>query len=414
MNLLLPAVMLLSLSALLYTWMLFPFLLRIMTGARQQDSSTVLPLCPDIPLIVLIAAYNEEKNIAARVRNLLDIDYPTADWHVLIGTDGCTDQTAALVKESVGTSSHIRMIEFGNNRGKASVLKDLVHTALSETDASRPPLLIFSDANTVFHKDALKHLVQHFADPHVGGVCGRLVFQGGGQEEYTYWDFETRLKQAESVLDSCLGANGAIYAIRSECFWNELPPNTIVDDFVIGMKVREYGYRMQFEAFALAYEEMPGIKAEWNRRVRIGSGDYQALLLCRRCLSFHYGRFAWCFWSHKVMRWFSPHLALIMISAAVSSIIAGAFVPLTQPTRLLSLVIIYGAVLLCATAAAGRLWRSCGEGSTNRIYAVCLGADHFLTMQAALFCGFIRFCRGGLDGHWTRTPRQETPHEPIQ
>ena len=100
----------------------------------------------------------------------------------------------------------------------------------------------------MFRPDALRQLARHFDDATIGGVCGRLVFVKPGEQnpdaEGSYWSFETKLKLLESALGSCLGANGAIYAIRPALWWNELPSNTIVDDFVIGMKVREYGARL--------------------------------------------------------------------------------------------------------------------------------------------------------------------------
>src|SRR6185503_6079299 len=113
---------------------------------------------------------------------------------------------------------------------------------------------------------------------------------GGKTDESVYWKFETWLKTRESELDSCLGANGAIYAIRARLFWASIPPNTIIDDFVIGMKVREQGYRMLYEPRAIALEELPPeVAHEWKRRVRIGAGDYQAIRLCRACLSPSFG-----------------------------------------------------------------------------------------------------------------------------
>ena len=278
-------------------------------------------------------------------------------------------------------------------------------------------LLAFTDANSMFRSGALGALLRHFADPDVGGVCGRLQLvspthpcddAGTLSDKHThtpayaspegyYWNWENWLKQKESDVDSCLGANGAIYAIRRELFWSEIPDSTIVDDFVLGMKVRESGRRMIYEPGAVAEEDIPMVSDEWDRRVRIGAGDYQALWLCRRCLVPRYGWFAWMFASHKAFRWFTPQILVLLFAAswllAWSDTGGVPGIPRTLPLAGLSLVVAAGAV---GAVASKFRWRAL------RLFVLC---DHFLTMQAALFVGFIRFCRGGLSGSWRRTPR---------
>ena len=198
--------------------------------------------------------------------------------------------------------------------------------------------------------------------------------------ESSYWRWETGLKIRESALDSCLGANGAIYAIRRETFWREIPDNTIVDDFVIGMKVREQGRRLLYEPEAVAYEELPPGGAEWRRRVRIGAGDFQALLLCRACLLPHFRWFAWCFWSHKVLRWFTPHITVALL-------LLSAFAGWRGNVNAIVLAAPAGVALLALSAVVSRR------------------ARHLIAMQCALFAGFAVFCRGHLRGTWERTPR---------
>ena len=329
-------------------------------------------------------------------------------------------------------------------------------------------LLAFTDANTFFAPDALRNLVVPFADPEVGGVCGKLVFEKsevrsqksdcggmpgekeiierhdsdppprrvagissrsaglntrniefsslsqssstsvvkssppGGTDEPVYWSLETNLKAAESSWDSCLGANGAIYAMRPELFWDEIPDNTIIDDFVLGMKVREQGFRMVFEPSAVATEDLPAtVPDEWRRRVRIGAGAFQAMTLCRACLSPRYGRFALIFWSHKVLRWFTPHLAVVggvllgcyvvmLLSNGTKGFLSSTTEQLNNPTTLSILV---GVLLLVLLIPPGR--------KALKLLA------YFITMQAALFVGFLKYCKGGLKGTWERTERPD-------
>ena len=303
-----------------------------------------------------------------------------------------------------------------------------------------PPILVFTDANTHFRPDALRQLVSHFEDPDVGGVCGRLIFKPPNtptlqhsnipippSPEGSYWDWETKLKVAESALDSCIGANGAIYAMRAELFWREIPNNTLIDDFVFGVKVREQGFRMVYEPNAVAEEDLPDVADEWTRRVRIGAGAYQALSLCRRALlplplespSPHESpnhritesslSFPWMFWSHKVLRWFTPHMLLALLILSISSTLSSALHCAqfsNTPTLQHSITPLLQSLPLLFFLAGGiaRLLRNTNWANLSLLRPLRL-LDHFLTMQAALFAGFLRYCRGGLKGQWTRTPR---------
>lgn len=209
------------------------------------------------------------------------------------------------------------------------------------------------------------------------------------------------MKQWESELDSCLGANGAMYATRRELFWSELPVNTIVDDFVIGMKVREQGYRMVYDPEALAAEDLPQQRDEWRRRVRIGIGDYQALMLCRRCLRPLPRRvastllFPWFFWSHKILRWFTPHLLLLLLVVALTA--WGR-----QITGVAVWMPIYAAILCGYAVALAGILLARTLPTPPRLLAAL---DHFATMQCALLTGFTRFLCGRNQGPWARTPR---------
>jgi cellulose synthase/poly-beta-1,6-N-acetylglucosamine synthase-like glycosyltransferase len=345
-------------------------------------------------ITILVSAHNEEKHIGARIRNLIELDYPEEKITVRIGVDGSSDRTADIARQWASKCFGVQVYEIAEQRGKIAMLKNLV--AQSEED-----ILILSDANTVFKPDALQKLVSHFEDPHIGCVCGRLQLLGEG-EESVYWRMETRIKMMESSLDSCLGANGAIYAIRRGFFWSNIPDNTIVDDFIIGMKVREQGLRVIYEPDAIGQENLPSSTHEWARRERIGTGDYQALNLCKTCLLPKFGKFAWMFWSHKVFRWFTPHILLMLFVFSFTSLAICLMRGSVHTLYFLSPALL-ATLLLCALV--GRFLRNVQPAKKTFLAPLRL-CDHFLTMQAALFAGFLRFCRGDLQGHWKRTSRE--------
>ncbi len=411
-------------AVLAYTWILYPWILKIVSGRirRAKGDEKGRDVSRPVKVSILIAAYNEEGNIGFCLEKLLEaigrmvLPGGIRGCDVIVGVDGPGDRTAEIARGFMEKHTNVFVHDFPERRGKVAVLKDLVRLsdcAKKEDMEGTVSVLVFADANTIFRADALMKLLERFHDSGVGGVCGRLVLRNadgsGGQPELdssaaegVYWKWETELKEMESEVDSCLGANGAIYAIRRELFWRDIPDNTIVDDFVMGMKVRENGGRMVYAPDAVAMEETPALHDEWRRRVRIGSGDFQALGFCRQCLMPRYGWFAWMFWSHKVLRWVTPHILLVM---AVASLVrwfteASGHYGFARHFFIIDMInhLVFMGVIICALCVlAGRLFR---------VRSGLLGnVDHFITMQAALFVGFLRFCRGNLKGYWHRTPR---------
>ncbi|HSN71991.1 MAG TPA: glycosyltransferase family 2 protein, partial [Steroidobacteraceae bacterium] len=282
-----------------YTYAIYPVLMLLMGQRRSsegavQDATVADRDWPDVD--VVIAAYNEESHIVERLTNLLDQHYPAHRLRVLVGSDGSSDATVELAR-SVG-SDRVFVQAFGR-RGKASVLNDLVARATA-------PIIVLSDANTAFDRDAIRWLVRAFDDPAVGAVVGelRLLAADGDNRDSTYWNVERRLKEAESRIGGLLGANGAIYALRRELY-EPLPPDTIVDDFVVGMRIAAAGHRVVYEPRAFAIEDTPsGMDSEFRRRIRIGTGNYQAFFRYPQFLT----RTSWgtrfTYLSHKVLRWF--------------------------------------------------------------------------------------------------------------
>lgn len=303
----------LAVTLLAYTYLVYPLAVGAFGRfSRAPAPPPALPSGAALPTVaVVIAACNEERHIEARVRNLLALDYPADRLAIYVGSDGSTDDTVARAARHAST--RIRVFAFPERRGKASVLNELLGEVREE-------IVVFTDANTEFRADAVRILVRNFADPTVGAVSGQLRLQAAGagdRPETSYWRLETALKRGESRLGGLLGANGAIYAIRRELY-RALPPDTIVDDFTVVMNVAVQGPQAIFEPGALAFEEVPpGVDAAFHRRVRIGIGNYQAFF--RHPQYWSRGRWnrRFTYVSHKVLRWFSPHL---LIAALVASL----------------------------------------------------------------------------------------------
>ncbi len=366
-----------SAGVIVYSYAIYPLLLALVPVRRREE----LPEPAEWPFVsVLISVYNEEKHITERIENLLALDYPSDKLEILIGSDGSTDRTNELVRQFKDPRVHLH--EYEERSGKPGVLNRLI-------PQTRGELLAFSDANAMFAPDALKKLARHFRDARIGGVCGRLLFHEEKSEtdEGPYWKLETYLKTRESAIDSCLGANGAIYAIRKSC-WPGIPDNTFVDDFVIGMRVREQGVRVVYDREAVATEELPqSVGHEMTRRIRIGAGDFQALFLCWRSLLPWRGFYSLAFWSHKVLRWLSP---FFMVAALISNL---ALLPHPLFTVLLALQLAFYGLAIVGGLRRGRKigWFS--------------APHYFVTINLALLLGFFRFITGTQQAAWKRTAR---------
>ena len=202
------------LSAFLLAWaqaLYGPFLalLRRLRGA--DDSPPAATGRPHVSLIV--AAYDEEAVIAAKVANALALDWPRDRLELIVAVDGGAepgaDRTAELAR-AAGADQVLELPRGGKVRAQDAGVR-----------AARGELLAFGDANATWERDALERLAARFADPRVGYACGRVRFvseAGGTNQEGAYWRYELWLRAQESALASVTAGNGAIYAVRREAY----------------------------------------------------------------------------------------------------------------------------------------------------------------------------------------------------
>ena len=333
---------------------------------------------------VIIAAFNERAHIAARMANLLALDYPQDRLRVLVGSDGSTDGTADILRELRDPRVDAQI--FPVNRGKASVLNDLV----ARSDAQ---ILVFSDANTVFDPQAVRRLVAHFRRDEVGAVTGELRLKGaaGDNQDSLYWRYEQMLKMFEARIGALLGANGAIYAIRRE-LWTPLPPDTICDDFCIAMDIAAQRRSVIYEPQAWAEEDTPPeIADEYRRRVRIGIGNFQALFRNPRYLGHTSAATAFAYVSHKVLRWTAPHW---LILGLLASVVLAVWSPFWRGFTGLQLAVYLGAAILYRRSADG-----------HRISRGLSPLVFLLALNWAFLVASLRYATGSYQASWRRTQR---------
>ena len=385
---------LLCIGAVVYSYVLYPVVLTVVASVVQllRDVRFVFKKQErrvrgdaELPAVaVVISAFNEERHIQRRIDNLLALDYPPHLLRAYVGSDGSRDATGAIL--SACQDARIAAFVFVQNRGKANVLNDLV-------DRTTEPIVAFSDANTFFERGALRKLVAHFSDARVGGVSGELRLLGGAgdNQDSLYWRLEQFLKFFEARIGGLLGANGAIYAIRRS-LWKPLDTDTICDDFCVAMNVATAGYRLVYEPAAWAEEDTPAaIGDEYQRRVRIGIGNFQALVRHPEYLWRSSVATVFAYVSHKILRWTAPHLLIVGLLASLALSIDSAAWLLFSGLQL--------AAYVCAAA-----WY--GISQSGRSLPSVLRIPAFLfALNWAFLVASKRFMTGQYSGSWRRTSR---------
>jgi len=339
---------------------------------------------------VIISAYNEEKVIERRIKNLLEQDYDLNKIEIIVGSDNSSDGTNEILLRLQNEIPQLKVFIFNYRQGKAGVINQLVNKANND-------ILVFTDANTEFKKDAIKKLVRHFLNEEIGGVSGKLVLvdrklnQRAAVEEKDYWEFETLIKTAEGRLGILIGANGGIFAIRKNLFEKIPIEKAVTDDFFISLNVIKKGFKLIYEPEAQAFEEISSdFQTEFKRKVRFAATNFQTISFFKSLLLNKNLILSYAFWSHKIIRWFLP---VILIFIFILNIY------LFNQSKVLE-YFFYFQILIYLSALLGYLLLK----YKIRIPLLSLLTYFFLT-NFALLQGFIRFLRKKHSVIWESTPR---------
>ena len=299
-----------SLFLIGYAYAGYPLLLLVWPWKKNTLRS---PMEPRIS--VLIAARNEGRVIGEKISHLREVDYPASLRETIVVSDGSTDDTVEVLS-AWQSDPDIRILHYVEPRGKAYALNLGAAQATGE-------ILVFNDARQRLAPDAIRQLLSNFADPSVGCASGELHFYTEGQSDRKatlYWKFERWLRAQESLVGSCIGATGAFYAIRRQCF-RPMPEGLILDDVFTPLQIALQGYRVIHDPEAVLFDrEAATEKQEFRRKVRTLSGNYQLLRKLPGLLSFRFISFQ--FLSHKLLRLLVP---LLLLACLLSSAFAEGF-----------------------------------------------------------------------------------------
>lgn len=323
-NLAAQIIFLISVGTLFYVYFGYPILVWLVSFVRPKNVRRA-ELEPFVT--ILITAYNEEKDIRAKLENTLQIDYPPEKLEIIVASDGSTDRTDEIVNEF--SERGVKLFRQEGRVGKTVTQNNAVEQTTSE-------IILFSDATTNYQPDVLREILPNFADDSIGCVAGKLVYvdetaSNVGKGAQSYWNYETFLKESESRACSLIGASGCLYAVRKSAYQPMYAE--ACSDFLICTVVYRQGLRSVYEPNAICFEETNRqTNKEMQMRVRVISQTFTDLWRNREMLNpFSKGFYAVELISHKVLRYAVPvFLFLILISTLILSfsnaIFAGIFI----------------------------------------------------------------------------------------
>lgn len=296
-----------------YTYIGYGIVLYLMVKVKElfcKENDMSTPEAKSLPEVtLLIAAYNEEDVVEEKMKNSLALDYPADKLHFMWVTDGSTDQTNTML-ERYGC---VKILYQSERQGKTSALNRAM-------DYVNTPIVVFTDANTMINRESIREIVACFEDSKVGCVAGekRIAMKekdnaaGGG--EGLYWKYESALKRLDGRLYSAMGAAGELFSIRTELF-EKMDSDTLLDDFILSMRIVQRGYKIAYCAEAYAIENgSADMNEERKRKVRIAAGGLQSIWRLRELMNvFKHGIISFQYVSHRVLRWSVTPLALFAL-----------------------------------------------------------------------------------------------------
>jgi cellulose synthase/poly-beta-1,6-N-acetylglucosamine synthase-like glycosyltransferase len=297
-----------------------------MAGRRSLPECKNQDEFPEIA--VLLPAHNEEKFIEKAVAGIFNSDYPKEKISLYIGSDGSTDKTDQIVRELAAQNKQIKFFAFERG-GKNRTLNRL-------TKHINSPIIFYFDADCTIAPDAIKKMTSHLLDENTGAVLAALhsinadidSIDAGEMGESMYQKYENKLKLSESKIFSTVASSGQFYAIKKD-FYSDLPNPDVCDDLYHLLQIAKNKKRILYLPDAKVFEyRQKTSENEFKRRYRIIAGAHATVASTPEILLPKYGWYSFAFWSHKMIRYFSPFLMMLIAVATAFSYNNSYFIPL--------------------------------------------------------------------------------------
>jgi len=357
-----------SLFILIYTYFGYPLIIYGISRFihRPCNRGDNLP-----GLSIVFSAYNEAEVIQEKIQKSLTIDYPQNLVEIIVISDASTDMTNEIVRRF--ENQGVQLVVNSKRMGKTYGLNRAAEIA-------KNPILVFTDSNAMFEPNALTSLVRYFNDPTVGLVTGSTKYFSRNESDQivknidSYTKLERWIKVNESRIGSCVGADGAIFAMRRDLY--KPLANTDINDFVLPLAVVRQGFRAIFDAEAFCLEEHAvDSTGEYQRQIRIATRTIHALIRHADLFNlFRYGGYSWMLASHKLLRFIFPWVALAFFAANIVLIFTPSYI---YKVSLLSILILLSLSLLCRIVS-------------NKVLTVLMA---FFDLNLAILTGWIMVFR---------------------
>jgi cellulose synthase/poly-beta-1,6-N-acetylglucosamine synthase-like glycosyltransferase len=345
---------------------------------------------PEVTLFC--TAYNERDYVDTKIQNSLMFDYPKEKTKHLWVTDGSDDGTPDLLRKYPG----VEVLHQDERAGKLAAMNRGM--AFVKT-----PIVIFSDGNTLLGKESVRRIVNLFQNPDVGCVSGeKRVLQkekdSAVATEGFYWKYESKLKKWDAELYSVVGAAGELFAIRTKLY-QPVENDTILDDFIISLRVAKQGFLVKYDPEAYAIESSSAdIKNELKRKVRIAAGGFQSIIRLKELLNiFKYGILSFQYISHRVLRWTLAPLGLLFV--LILNIVIVTVEGFSSFSGMYSWLLM-GQIAFYLAALTGWFF----ENRKIKIKILFI-PYYFFMMNVAVYLGFVRYVKGGQSVKWEKAKR---------
>lgn len=369
-----------------YSYFIYPVLLNFLVKFQNKKQRELTYYFPQVS--VLIAAYNEDAILERKIISILSGNYPLENLEIIVCSDASDDQTLTILEALALKTPALTVLHNEKRSGKSFTINKLVAHASHE-------ILLLTDANIIFNEDTIIENVKHFQNTKIGLVASLVTNEdlnntNIAEQESAYISWENWVKYNEGLLEGCtIAPFGACFAIKKELYV-PVPNHYLVDDFFIATQIL-HQKQCILEPKSICKEYInDSVFVEFKRRKRIAAGNFQNLV--------HFFKFytnintiAFCFWSHKGLRWFSPIFLIIILLTNLYLRTEGSLYELTLWIQ---------AFFYCTPLTDYTLSKS------KLPVKIIKFTSYFMLMNVALFLGLLHFLSGIKIGYWTSTRRK--------
>ncbi len=378
-----------SFLLIIHPYTIYPLFLFFTAKKRKQNFAYYNKA--ELPFVsIIVAVHNEDKILDKKIQSIFNGNYPHHLYEIIIGSDASTDQTNEILKKYANKYQNFYFKIFNRRSGKIKIINKLIQSAKAE-------IIVFTDADIIFTENTLYELIKYFKEEKIGLVDSKLQKQhaekqGIAIQESFYINFELSVKQKEGIIGGVMmGPFGAAYAIRKKLF-EPVPENFLVDDFYINMKILQKGFWSINNPKAIAFDNgTDEIQEEFKRKIRISAGNFQNLKKFSGLLFSKNILLAFCFFSHKVLRWLTPIFIILLIISTIMLYKVSVFYQTFTILLFFSLFVPFIDHFL----------------RKNGFHIILLRfISHYYYMNLGLFLGLLKYIKGVKSNVWEPTKRR--------